>query len=177
MTKEQYSIGTFLTMVILHSVDPGSAAREVPCLPPPGNAAAGQRMHSSTACTACTAPLPHNHSGREHRKDLLQPTLRRAAQPSKHLAGFSSHSKVTTGWKAWFGIESNFKHVQRHVEIMSRNIGGKAFCSYEKCLGTFMATKTLATSQQPCDSSPLGQEGFAGLLLNSDSKGAFQHCL
>lgn len=68
-------------IVILHSVDPGSAAREALCRPPPRNAAAVQR---------CTAALPHNHSDHKHGKDLLQPTQRWAAQPSQHLAGSSS---------------------------------------------------------------------------------------
>lgn len=134
----------------------------------PPNAAAVQR---------CTAAPPRSRSDREHGKDLLRPTWRWVAWPSKRLAGSSSHSKVTEGWRSCFGIESNFKHVKHHVEIRAQNTGGKAFCSYEKCFRTFVTTKTLATSQQWCDSSLLRQEGFAGLLLHRDSEGAFQHCL
>lgn len=105
--------------------------------------------------------------------EVLQPTLGQAAQPSKHRAWFSSHSKVTTEWRASTAVKSNFKHVKHHIESRSWNIGGKASCSYEKYLRTFMATKTPDSSQRPCDSCPLGREVFAGLLLHSDLEGAF----
>lgn len=86
--------------MILHSVDPGGAVREVPCPAPPGDAAAVQRC----------PPLPHNCSDPDHGEDLLQHTLRWAAQPSKPLAGSSSHIKVTKGRRPWFGVMSNFQH-------------------------------------------------------------------
>lgn len=107
MTKQQYSAGTFLTLRILHAVHPGGAAREEPCPAPPGDAAAVQR---------CPA-LPHNRSDPDHGADLLQPASRRAAQPSKPLAGSSSHVKVTKGRRPWLGVMSNFQHAKRHIEI------------------------------------------------------------
>lgn len=106
-------------------------------------------------------------------EDLLQPALGQAAQPSKHLAWSSSHSKVTTEWRASTAVKPNFKYVKHHVESRSWNTGGKAFCSYEKYLRTFMATKTLDSSQWPCDSCPVWWEVFAGLLLHSDLERAF----
>lgn len=87
---EQYSADTFLMIIILQSVDPGSAAQELCVLPTRGMqplCRGAQQPGLTTSQTCCSPPW----------------------------AGARSHSRVTEGWRAWFGIKSNFKHLKCSV--------------------------------------------------------------
>lgn len=69
---------------------------------------------SWTCCTGELCPPPLECSPcAEVLKQTGFTTTQTCCNP--RWAGARSHSRVTEGWKAWFGIKSNFKHLKCSV--------------------------------------------------------------